>query len=107
MIDEVNLKEVSECLMELDGRVEILSGKDMASCVSPESLNDIEIRRIRRQKYEIDSAFCRLVLYGLTMLVTGVGENDGNRNVSRFRSYFFQESSLSAPHPHKPWNVTV
>ena len=42
MIDVVNLKEVPECLMELDGRVEILSGKDMTSCVFPKSLNDIE-----------------------------------------------------------------
>lgn len=91
MIDEVNLKEMPECLMELDWRVEILSGKDMTFCVFPKSLNDIEIRRIRRQKYEIDSEFCRFILYGPAMLATGVVENDGNRNVSRFQSYFFKK----------------
>lgn len=69
MIDVINLEEMPECIMELGGRVEILSSQDMASCVFPESFNNIEIRGIRRQKYEGDSKFSRLVLYSLAMLV--------------------------------------
>lgn len=63
--------------MELSWRVEVFSGKDMTSCVFPKPLDDIEIRRIWRQKYEIDSEFRRFILYSLAMLLTGVVKDDG------------------------------
>lgn len=91
MIDVVNLKEVPESIMELIWRVEILSRKDMTSCVFPKSLNDIEIRRIRRQKYEVDSEFCRLFLYSLAMLITGIVKDYRNRIVSRFHTHLFKK----------------
>ncbi len=80
MIDVVNLEEIPESLMEVGWRVEVFSRQDMTSCVFPESLNYVEVRRIRRQEYEVDSKFNRFVLYCLTMLITGAVD-DGNSGV--------------------------
>jgi len=62
MIDVINLKEMPEGIMELGGRVKVLSGQDMTSCIFPEPLNYVEVRRIRRQENEIDTEFGCLVL---------------------------------------------
>ena len=91
MINVVNLKEMFEGIMELGGRVEILSCKDMTSCVFPKPFNNIEGRRIRRQKYEVDSELHRLVLRCLAMLIPGIVKNYGNRSIARFPSHFFKK----------------
>ena len=91
MIDVVNLKEMPECIMELGRGIEILSSQNMTSSVFPESLDYIEIRRIRRQEYEVDSEFGRRVLYCLTMLVTRVVKDYGDRCVARCLPYLFQK----------------
>ena len=91
MIDVINLKEMPEGIMELGGRVEVLSGKHMSPRVFPEPLDDVEVRRIRRQEYEVDSEFGRLVLYCLTMLVTRIVKDYGDRGVTRCLPYLFQK----------------
>lgn len=77
--------------MKLGRGIEILSGKHMTSRVFPKPLDDIEIRRIRRQEYEVDSEFGRLVLYCLAMLVTGIVENNGDRSITRGEPYLFKK----------------
>lgn len=91
MIDVINLKKMPESFMKPGGGVEILSCKDVTPCVFPKPLYYIEIRRIGRQEYKADSEFCRLVLHCLTMLVTRVVKDYGNRNVAGCQPYLFQK----------------
>lgn len=91
MIDVVKLKEMPEGIVEPGGRVEILSCKDITSCVFPKPLDNVEVGGIRRQEYETDSKLGCLVLYCLTMLISRVVEHDGNRSIPRFPSHFFKK----------------
>lgn len=59
MIDVVNLKEMPQGIMEIGGRIEILSRKNMLSGILPEPFNNIEVRGIWRQEYEVDSPLGR------------------------------------------------
>lgn len=43
MIDVVNLKEMPQGIMEIGGRIEILSRKNMLSGILPEPFNNIEL----------------------------------------------------------------
>lgn len=77
MIDVINLKEMPEGIVELGGRVEILSCKDMTPRIFPKPLDDIEGRRIWRQEYEADSKFGSLIFHCSAMLIPRVVENEG------------------------------
>ena len=91
MIDVINLKEMPEGVVELGGRVKVLSGQDMTSCIFPEPLDYVEVRRIRGQENEADTEFGGLVLYSLAMLIPRIVENDGDRGTARFPSHFFKK----------------
>lgn len=67
--------------MELDQRVELLSSEHMPSGVFPESLYNVEIRRIRWHEYKLDVQPCRLFLYSLAVLVTRIVKDNGDRDV--------------------------
>lgn len=80
-----------EGVVELGGRVKVLSGQDMTSCIFPEPLDYVEVRRIRGQENEADTEFGGLVLYSLAMLIPRIVENDGDRGTARFPSHFFKK----------------
>lgn len=81
MITEIILKEMPQGFMELDQRVELLSSEHMPSGVFPESLYNVEIRRIRWHEYKLDVQPCRLFLYSLAVLVTRIVKDNGDRDV--------------------------
>lgn len=91
MINVINLEEMPEGIMELGGRIKVLSGKDMTSCMFPEPFDYVEVRGIWRKENEADTKFRGLVLYCLTMLIPGIVEHYGDRGVTRFPSHFFKK----------------
>lgn len=92
MIDVVDLKEIPQGIMELGGRIEILSRKNMLSGILPEPFNNIEVRGIWRQEYEVDSQLGRFILYRLAMLVTCVVKDDRDSEITGLQPNLFKKS---------------
>ena len=79
MIDVILFKEIPQGLVKACRRVKIPAGQHMPPCVFPESLNDVEVRGIRREEDEVDSKLGGFLQHCLAMLVTGIVKDNADR----------------------------
>ena len=79
MIREIIFEEIPQGFMEARRGSKMLSCQHMPSCVLPESLYNIEIWGVRREKDEFNIQFSGLFLNCFAMLVTSVVEHNGDR----------------------------
>lgn len=91
MIDVILFKEISQSLVKFCRRVKIPAGQHMSPCVFPESLDDIEVRGIRREEHEVDSEIGGLFQNRLAMLVTGIVKDNGDRKCTGFLPHLSEE----------------
>ena len=91
MIDVILFKEIPQSLVKACRRVKIPAGQHMPPCVFPESLNDVEVRGIRREEDEVDSELDGFLQHCPAMLVTCIVKDNGDGKRARFLPHLFKE----------------
>lgn len=92
VMTDILFKEFAERIVEERGRFKEPCVQDFLSRVFPQPFDEVEVRGVRRKEDKVDPKFRRFVLYGLTMLVSGIVEDDGYGDVPALTPNFFNES---------------